>query len=303
MLQAARQVDQFGHEYLFTWDHLYAPFGDPDQPIFEGWSLLSAWARETTRARLGLWVGANTFRNPGLVAKMATTLDHLSNGRAVTSLGGAWFRLEHDAHALDFGSGFGERLNWLDESVGAIRALLDGKAVTSTESDHYRFQDLRHAPLPVQSKLPIMIGGAGEKKTLRTVARYADMWNTSASPEVIAHKVDVLRRHCDEVGRDPAEIEFMLGVQLTIRDTAEEAERVWRDAVEHNRKPVSEAAKDEAFWNGNPEQIAERFRPYLELGFRSLISEQPAPYDLETIERFASEVRPLLTGTRISAQP
>src|SRR4029077_9925074 len=98
----------------------------PYQPIFEGWSLLNAWARETEQTRLGLLVGANTFRNPGVVAKTATTLDHASGGRAILGIGGAWMEPEHTAHGIEFGSGFGQRLDWLDESVGAMRRVLDG---------------------------------------------------------------------------------------------------------------------------------------------------------------------------------
>jgi alkanesulfonate monooxygenase SsuD/methylene tetrahydromethanopterin reductase-like flavin-dependent oxidoreductase (luciferase family) len=97
MLDAAKRVDRLGYTHLWTWDHLYAIFGDPYQPIFEGWSLLSAWARETTQTRLGLLVGANTFRNPGLVAKTAATLDHISDGRAILGIGGAWMEPEHRA--------------------------------------------------------------------------------------------------------------------------------------------------------------------------------------------------------------
>ncbi len=177
MLDAAKLVDRLGYAHLWTWDHVYAIFGDPYQPIFEGWSLLNGWARETEQIRLGLLVGANTFRNPGLVAKTAVTLDHASDGRAILGIGGAWMELEHKAHGIEFGTGFGQRLDWLDESVGAMRRVLDGESVTSEPGGRYAFDDLRHAPRPVQAHLPIMIGGGGEKKTLRTVARYADMWN------------------------------------------------------------------------------------------------------------------------------
>jgi len=114
----ARTVDRLGYDHLWTWDHLYAIFGNPYQPIFEGWMTLAAWAKTTARTRLGLLVGANTFRNPGLVARLATTLDHLSGGRAILGLGGAWFELEHQAHGIDFGRSAGERLDWLDR-VGA----------------------------------------------------------------------------------------------------------------------------------------------------------------------------------------
>jgi alkanesulfonate monooxygenase SsuD/methylene tetrahydromethanopterin reductase-like flavin-dependent oxidoreductase (luciferase family) len=294
MLDAAKRVDRLGYAHLWTWDHVYAIFGDPYQPIFEGWSLLNAWARETEQTRLGLLVGANTFRNPGLVAKTATTLDHVSDGRAILGIGGAWMELEHDAHGLDFGAGFGQRLDWLDESVGAIRRVLDGESVTSEAGGRYAFDDLRQAPLPVQRHLPIMIGGSGEKKTLRTVARYADMWNAMGTPELMARKVDVLRDHCDAVGRDIADIEFTLGIKATIRDTEAEADRVWKAAMAHNRTPLSDLADDDTFWNGTPEQIADRLRPYVELGFRTIISEQPAPYDVETLERFIGEVVPLV---------
>ena len=294
MLDAAKRVDRLGYAHLWTWDHLYAIFGDPYQPIFEGPSLLAAWARETEQTRLGLLVGANTFRNPGLAAKQATTLDHVSDGRAILGIGGAWMEPEHRAHGIDFGSGFGQRLDWLDESVGAIRRVLDGESVTSAPGGRYAFDDLRHAPAPLQQHLPIMIGGSGEKKTLRTVARYADLWNAMGTPETLAHKVDVLRGHCDAVGRDIAEIEFTLGIKATIRDTQAEADTVWKAAMEHNRTPLANVADDDTFWNGTAEQLAEKLIPYVELGFRTVISEQPAPYDMETFERLIGEVKPLV---------
>jgi alkanesulfonate monooxygenase SsuD/methylene tetrahydromethanopterin reductase-like flavin-dependent oxidoreductase (luciferase family) len=294
MLDAAKRVDRLGYAHLWTWDHLYAIFGDPYQPIFEGWSLLAAWARETERTRLGLLVGANTFRNPGLVAKTAATLDHLSDGRAILGIGGAWMEQEHRAHGIEFGTGFGQRLDWLDESVAAMRQMLDGTAVTSPAGGRYAFDDLRQAPAPLQPHLPIMIGGSGEKKTLRTVARYADMWNGQGTPEVMAHKIDVLRSHCEAVGRKISEIEFTLGIKATIRDTEQEAVRAWKDAMAHNRTPMARVENDDTFWNGTPQQLADRLRPYVEMGFRTVISEQPAPYDVETLERLIGEVVPLV---------
>jgi alkanesulfonate monooxygenase SsuD/methylene tetrahydromethanopterin reductase-like flavin-dependent oxidoreductase (luciferase family) len=299
LLDAAKRVDRLGYDHLWTWDHIYAIFGDPYQPIVEGWSSLAAWAVATEQTKLGLLVGANTFRNPGLVAKTAATLDNISNGRGILGIGGAWFGLEHEEHGIDFGSGFGQRLDWLDESVGAMRTLLDGGTVTSPPGGHYAFKNLRHQPSPIQRHMPIMIGGSGEKKTLRTVAKYADMWNAMGTPEFIAHKVDVLREHCDAVGRDLSEIEFTLGVKLTIRDSQAEADRVWKAAMEFNRTPMSRVEDDDTFWNGTPEQIADRLAPYVDLGFRTIISEQPAPYDVETFERFVGEVKPLLAGSRV----
>jgi alkanesulfonate monooxygenase SsuD/methylene tetrahydromethanopterin reductase-like flavin-dependent oxidoreductase (luciferase family) len=294
MLDAAKRVDRLGYDHIWTWDHLYAIFGDPQQPIFEGWTTLGAWAVATERTRLGLLVGANTFRNPGLTAKIAATLDHISDGRGILGIGGAWFELEHRAYGIDFGSGFGQRLDWLDEAVEAMRTVLGGGSASARQGGRYAFDDLRQQPLPIQPRMPIMIGGSGEKKTLRTVAKYADMWNAMGPLDLMKRKVDILRRHCDDVGRDISEIEFTLGVKFTLRDSAEEADRVWKRTMEHNRTPMSRVEDDDTFWSGTPEQMAERLRPYVDLGFRTVISEQPAPYDVETLERFIGEVKPLI---------
>lgn len=292
MLDAARRIDRLGYEHVWTWDHLYAIFGDPYQPIFEGWAAISAWAAATERVRVGLMVGANTFRNPGLVAKLAATVDHISGGRSILGLGGAWFGLEHEAHGIDFGSGFGERLGWLDESVGLIRRLLDGEDVTHA-GPRYRFERLRHAPLPIQAHLPIMIGGGGERKTLRTVARHADIWNVFGTVEALRHKSEVLEEHCAAVGRDPASIERTVGCKLVIRDSVGEAERAWEVLMAHNREP---AYTDDAPWLGPPARIAEIARGYLEAGFGTVIAELPAPHDIETIERFIGETAPLVNA-------
>ena len=115
--KAARRVDELGYDHVWTWDHLHAIFGEPQQSVFDGWMALAAWSKVTSNVRLGLMVGANTFRNPGLVAKMATTLDHMSDGRAILGLGGAWFEYEHRAHGIDFGRSPGDRLKRLDEAV------------------------------------------------------------------------------------------------------------------------------------------------------------------------------------------
>jgi alkanesulfonate monooxygenase SsuD/methylene tetrahydromethanopterin reductase-like flavin-dependent oxidoreductase (luciferase family) len=290
----ARRAEALGYEHLWAWDHLQAIFGDPDQPIFEGWLTLAAWAPVTTRARLGLLVGANTFRNPGLVAKLATTLDHVSGGRAILGLGGAWFAHEHRTHGLDFGGGHGERLGWLHEATAAIRTILDGGTATSPPDGQYRFDGLRQLPMPVQARLPIMIGGSGEKKTLRTVAMYADMWNAMGSTEFLRHKVEVLRGHCDAVGRDSAEIEMTVGCKPLIRDTEAEARSAWEAQMAHNRTPMSEVLEDDTFWVGTADQIAERMVEARALGFDTFIAEMAAPYDTETLERWIGEVKPMV---------
>ena len=294
MLEAALRVDRPGYDSLWTWDHLYAIFGDPYQPIFEGWGMLHAWAMATERVRLGLMVGANTFRNPGHVAKLAATLDHVSGGRAILGLGGAWMELEHTAHGIDFGTGFGQRLDWLEESVAACRALLDGETVTSEPGGRYAFQELRHAPLPLQDHLPILIGGNGRKKTLRTIARHADMWNGFGTPDELAELNDVLRAHCADVGRDEREIERTANLWMVIRDSAAEAERAWAEAIAHNRTPLEDAIEPSRPLLGPPDVIAARLREYVAAGFSTVIVEVPAPYDVETLERLIGEVKPLV---------
>ena len=293
---AAKRADELGYEHLWTWDHLYAIFGDPYQPMFEGYTTLAAWAKVTARARLGLLVGANTFRNPGLVAKTVITLDHISDGRAIAGIGGAWFEQEHIEYGIEFGAGFGERLTWLDASVGAMRALFDGETVTSEPGGRYRFKRLRMIPRPVQKRLPIMIGGSGERKTLRTVAKYADMWNAMGSVEKLRHKDSVLRVHCEAVGRDHTQIERTVGCKPVIRDTEAEARRVWTAQMEHNRTPMSDVEDDDTFWLGTPEQLAEMMIARREIGFGTFIAEMAAPFDTETLERWIGEVKPMVDG-------
>jgi alkanesulfonate monooxygenase SsuD/methylene tetrahydromethanopterin reductase-like flavin-dependent oxidoreductase (luciferase family) len=291
---AAKRVDELGYDHLWAWDHLHPIFGDTEQTIFEGYTTLAAWAKVTSRARLGLLVGANPLRNPGLVAKMITTIDHASGGRAICGIGGAWFEYEHTAHGIDFGSGFGQRLDWLDEATAAIRDVLDGKHVTSAPGGRYELKDLHQLPLPVQSHLPIMIGGGGEQKTLRTVARYADMWNVMGTAETLRHKVDVFDERCAEIGRDPAEIEMTVGCKVFIRDSEADARRLFEEAMRLNRTPLSDVEDDPTFWIGTPEQVAAKLIEARELGFETAICEVPAPYDPESLERFIGEVKPLV---------
>jgi alkanesulfonate monooxygenase SsuD/methylene tetrahydromethanopterin reductase-like flavin-dependent oxidoreductase (luciferase family) len=278
---AAALADRSGAASLWTWDHLNSISGPWESPILEGWSVLAGWSQVTERATLGLMVAANTFRNPGLTAKLATTLDHLSGGRAVLGLGGAWFEREHEAFGIDFGSGFGERLDRMDEAVMLIRRLLDGETVTH-DGPVYPMRDAIVTPRPVQVRLPIMIGGSGPKKTLRTLARYGDQWNSMGELPRLAERDAILRAHCAAIGRDDGEIERTTTVDIVIRDTHEAGLAYYRARL---------AAYGEAFdpdWNffvGTPADIAEGLGPLLDLGFRHIFLDTPAPYDLETIGR------------------
>ena len=279
---AALAAEEAGWDSVWTWDHLMAIFGPWEQPIFEGWSVLAGLAPMTSRVRLGLMVGANTFRNPGHTAKLATTLDHLSGGRAVLGIGGAWFEREHDAYGIDFFSGHGERLDRLDESVMLMRRLLDGERF-SHEGRFYTFDDALVAPRPVQSHLPILVGGSGPRKTLRTVALRADAWNTSGTVEEVRAKLDILAEHCADVGRDIARIEKTVSFPIMLRDDRAAAAAAYgallaANGIETWRAPAL---------LGSPAEVADALRPYVELGFATVIVRMPAPYDRETIDRMA----------------
>ena len=266
---------------VWTWDHVLAIQGPWQQPIFEGWGLLHAIAAVTERVRIGLMVGANTFRNPGITTKLATTLDHVSNGRAVLGIGGAWFEREHEAFGIDFGATVGERLDKLEEAVPLMRRLLGGEQV-SHEGRFYHFTDALSEPRPVQDRLPILVGGSGPQKTLRTVARHADAWNASGDVAMLKDRLDILARHCADVGRDMREIELTVSFPTIIRDTVEAAESARKAQLVENGIPDPEVIPT---LMGPPETIAETFQPYRELGFETIIVRMPAPFDRETIDR------------------
>jgi len=286
---AAIAADEAGWDSVWTWDHLLAIFGPWEQPIFEGWSVLSALGPLTKRVRLGLMVGANTFRKPGLTAKLATTLDHVSGGRAILGIGGAWFEREHEAFGIPDWGPVGERLDRLDESVMLLRRLLDGERFSHT-GRFYTLTDALCEPRPIQPHLPILVGGSGPRKTLRTTALRADAWNTSGTVDEVRAKVGILEGHCADVGRNPDEIERTISFPIVIRDTADDAQEAYTSSLERNG---TDNMGDVPIILGSPELVAERLRPYVELGFRTVIVRLPSPYDPQTIERM-SEVGELL---------
>jgi alkanesulfonate monooxygenase SsuD/methylene tetrahydromethanopterin reductase-like flavin-dependent oxidoreductase (luciferase family) len=290
LLQAGIRADRLGYTSLWTWDHLYPIVGSSHGPIHEGWLTLAAWAQATEHVHIGLMVGANTFREPTLTAKMATTLDHISGGRAILGIGAAWFEEEHEGFGLRFGDGFPERLRWLGEALPVMRGMLRGEAPTAA-GVRYHAHEVRNDPPPIQAPLPLLIGGGGEQVTLKLVARYADANNVGGGIETVKRKEEVLLRHCEAVGRDPAEIERTTGVgTVVIRDSEADARRVFEATFEANG--------DARLWTdqpvGTPEQVADKLAAYPAIGYRHLISGFPAPYDEESMTRFATEVRALL---------
>jgi probable F420-dependent oxidoreductase len=239
-MQAVRQVEALGVDSLWTWDHFYPPYEAkiPPEPIpgsawgnhFEGWTLLTAMATLTKQVELGRLVTCNSYRNPGLLSNMAKTVDHISHGRLILGLGGGWREVEYQVYGYPFGTA-AERLYALED---ALKVIKQRWAI-----------DL---PLPVRNPIPILIGGDGEKITLRLVAQYADLWNSLESPTGFKHKHQVLDQWCAQVGRDPATIE--------------------RSVVIGSHFNRSECEQ------------------YIEYGAQHLIINLGAPWDLSQVERF-----------------
>ena len=293
LLEAGIRADRLGYDTLWTWDHLYPIVGSDDGPMFEAWLTLAAWAQATERVRIGLMVGANTFREPSLTAKMATTLDHISGGRAILGIGGAWFETEHEAYGLPFGDGFPERLRWLGEALPIMRGMLHGER-PSASGPRYTAKAVRNDPPPIQERLPLLVGGGGEQVTLKLVAKYGDANNVGGGFETVKRKEAILLQHCETVGRDPAEIERTTGVgAVIIRDSRAEAEQVQKAMFERNGR--ARVWTDQPV--GTPEDVAAHMAPFLGIGYRHLIAGFPSPHDEESMTRLATEVRPMLERT------
>jgi F420-dependent oxidoreductase-like protein len=217
----ATTADEAGFDSVWVMDHFFQlpPLGGPDQPMLEAYTLLGALAARTRRVQLGTLVTGVTYRNPGILAKIVTTLDIISRGRAILGIGGAWYDVEHRGLGIEYPSDR-VRLDMLEEAVQVCRAMFTGDDV-SFNGDHYRLDHARNLPRPVQAGGPkIMIGGGGEKRTLRLVAQYADKCNVTGDVSTLTRKIEVLHRHCADVGRDPAEVDvtWMSPLILTTSD-------------------------------------------------------------------------------------
>lgn len=217
-----RFVEEQGWDGVFVADHFMHGAEGAD-PCNECWSLLAGLAARVPRIRIGSLVTGNTYRHPAVLAKMATTVDHISEGRVVLGLGTGWQVSEHRAYGIPFPS-VRDRLAALEEACQVIRSLLD----TDRSELQGRYYHLDHAPLnpkPVQAHLPLLVGGGGERVTLRIVARYADEWNVWATPETMRHKIGVLDRYLADVGRQPGEVRRSTQAMLLMSDDGAQVER------------------------------------------------------------------------------
>jgi alkanesulfonate monooxygenase SsuD/methylene tetrahydromethanopterin reductase-like flavin-dependent oxidoreductase (luciferase family) len=288
--EAARAAERAGFDSLWTDDHLLPVQGDLGADKYEAWTLLGGIAASTSVPSIGVLVSSTTFRNPGLLAKMAVTLDHVSEGRAVLGLGSGYYEREHQAYGIDFGSSALERLERLDESAMLIRRLLDGETVTH-EGRFYRFEGLSIRPRPIQEHLPIIIGGMGRNRTLAIVAERADAWNAFGTLDEVTAASVALDAHCARVGRDPAAIERTVIRHVCIRDDAATAARAWQTISD--RHMPSEINPESLQVGGSPEAVAADFRRHRDAGFSQAIWVFRDPYDLETVERLG-EMRRLM---------
>ncbi|HET7728233.1 MAG TPA: LLM class flavin-dependent oxidoreductase [Candidatus Limnocylindrales bacterium] len=278
--RAIEHAEAVGFDSVWIDDHLLCDEGDWTDPKLEGWTTLAAAAAVTRRVQLGPLVSANTFRSPGLTAKLAVTLDHASNGRAVLGLGAGWFDREHEAFGIDFGAGFGARLDRLAEAVPLIRRLLDGERVTH-DGPFYRMHDAVCRPLPVQRRLPLLIGGIGPRKTLPLVARHADIWNGRGDPEALRAIGARLRALCDDLGRDHREIERSIYLNVLVRPTTADAYAAW-EAVRRRHHPPTGEDRPEVV--GTVDDVVAGLRAYADAGIEHAIWVLRSPFDLATMD-------------------
>jgi F420-dependent oxidoreductase-like protein len=263
----ATTAEDSGFDSVYVMDHFFQlpALGGPDQPMLEAYTLLGALAARTQRVQLGTLVTGVTYRNPGILAKIVTTLDIVSRGRAILGIGGAWYDVEHHGLGVEYPSDR-VRLDMLEEAVQVCRAMFTDDDVSFT-GNHYRLDHARNLPRPVQVGGPkIMIGGGGETRTLRLVARYADKCNVTGDVSTLVRKIEVLHRHCAEVGRDPADVDITWMSPL-ILTTSEENTAEMRGIL------TASGSADEVagFTVGQPHEIPDLVAGHVEAGADEVI--------------------------------
>jgi F420-dependent oxidoreductase-like protein len=273
-------AERLGFRSAWLMDHFVPVVAPSTEPMLEAWTALSALLAQTSTIRGGVLVSANTFRHPAVLARMAATVDRLSGGRLEVGLGAAWNADEHRANGVPFPA-TRDRLEMLDEACQVLRLLW-----TQPEADfdgrHYRLERAACEPKPMQAHLPLLLGGRGERRTLRTVARYADRWNGSGSVEMLAHSVGVLRGHCAEVGRDPGTIALTVMNEFHLTSDVAEARRHLAHAAAFRRLTPEETRS--RLWIGSPSEIAELIGGFAAAGFDEAILGLNPPYGPQTVE-------------------
>jgi F420-dependent oxidoreductase-like protein len=288
-------AEENGFDSIWVMDHLHQipMVGARTEPMFEAYTLLGALGARTRSARLGAMVTGVTYRNPALLAKMATTLDVITSGRAILGLGAAWNQDEHDAYGFPFPS-VRERMDRLQDALQVVRAMFTEEEAR-VEGRYHSVAGALNNPRPLSpGGPPILIGGAGEKRTLRLVARYGDACNIFGDPATIRHKLEILEQHCAEEGRDPAGITKTRLGTLLLRPTQEEADRV----AEQMRAAwgVDEAQFRAVVIAGGPDAVTEQVQPFLEAGLDGIIfnMRDPTPESVA----FAGKVLGAVMGQR-----
>ena len=287
-----RKAEQWGYDTIWAFDHFYPIFTpDPAGPCMENWTLLSALSQLTKRARLGAMVNSNTYRNPCLTAKMAATLDHVSDGRVNLGLGAGWYELEHRSFGIDFKT-LGGRLTALDEACQIIKGMFTQEK-TSLNGKHYKVVAAVCNPKPIQKPhIPIMIGGRGEKRLLQIVARHADMWNTMfAPPAEMKRLIAVIERHGDRVGRNTDEIEKTLMLPLCYK-APKDREQMVLGTVAATAGGTPEAVRDRVMIGGKDECL-DKIEQYRKAGVTHFIFSMRWPVIVDDeFEAFAEEIIP-----------
>lgn len=277
----AKEAESAGFDSVLVMDHFYQlpGLGDPDFYMIECYTLLAALARETSRVRLGSLVTGNTYRNPAVLAKTVTALDIVSGGRAQLGIGAGWYELEHDAFGIPFGT-FTDRFEKLEEALKIVLPMLRDERPT-LDGDHYQVKDAINQPPPV-GRIPVMIGGSGEKKTLRMVAQYADESNIICRPEDVPRKLEALDHHCEMLGRDRSEITVSWQRSVCVAPTMEEATQEL-DAYLVRRGLDVSTLDEEALARirnrmvyGDPDTVGEQMTEFMATGVDGFTINMPA---------------------------
>ena len=290
VVAAAQVAEASGFDTVLVMDHFYQlpGLGEPDDFMLEAYTLLGALASVTSSVRLGALVTGNTYRNPAILAKAVTTLDIVSGGRAQLGIGCGWFELEHDSFGIEFGT-FTDRFEMLEEALQVILPMLRDER-PSIDGKHYKITQAINQPAPLSS-IPVMIGGSGEKKTLRMVAQYATLGNLTCEPGEVQRKVEALAGHCERLGRDRSEIQLSWNRVACIAPTTAEAEAerdlylAFRGMDWNNLPEEIQEVIEGMIVVGDPDTVGQKFSEWKALGVDGFTVSLPA--NLHLPERVA----------------